>query len=165
MANPETAAVVEVEVRIDASPETVFDFFTQPEKMVQWMGRSHELDPRPGGVLRCDINGRDVASGSYVELDPPRRVVFTWGWELEEDRTRPGSSTVEVSLDPDGDGTLVHLVHKDLAAEESRANHRHGWTHYLERLAVAAPGGDPGADPWATPQGADQDFEGGKSEH
>ena len=165
MANPETAAAVEVEVRIDASPETVYDFFTDPEKMVQWMGRSHELDPRPAGLFRCDINGRDVASGSYVELDPPRRVVFTWGWESEENRTRPGSSTVAVSLEPAGEGTLVRLVHSDLASEESRANHRHGWTHYFERLRIAATGGDAGADPWATPAGADDDFDGSHRKH
>jgi uncharacterized protein YndB with AHSA1/START domain len=98
VASPEAATAVEVVVRIDASRETVFDFFTDPDKMVQWMGRSHELDPRAGGVFRCDINGRDVASGSYVEVDRPRRVVFTWGWESEESATRPGTSTVEVSL-------------------------------------------------------------------
>jgi uncharacterized protein YndB with AHSA1/START domain len=163
--SPETATAVEVEVRIDASPETVFDFFTDPDKMVQWMGRSHELDPRPGGAFRCDINGRDIATGSYVEVDRPRRVVFTWGWESEENRTRPGSSTVEVELDEVDQGTLVRLVHRGLATEESRANHRHGWQHYTQRLALAAAGEDPGADPWATPQGADQEFEGGKSRH
>jgi uncharacterized protein YndB with AHSA1/START domain len=165
VASPEAATAVEVEVRIDASPETVFDFFTDPDKMVQWMGRSHELDPRPGGVFRCDINGRDIASGSYVEVDRPRRVVFTWGWESEESATRPGTSTVEVSLDEAGEGTLVRLVHRGLATEESRTQHRHGWEHYAERLGVAAVGGDPGADPWATPQGADEEFEDAKSEH
>jgi uncharacterized protein YndB with AHSA1/START domain len=159
VASPEAGTAVEVEVRIDASPETVFDFFTEPQKMVQWMGRSHELDPRPGGAFRCDINGRDVASGSYLELDPPRRVVFTWGWESEQNRTQPGTSTVEVSLEPAGDGTLVRLTHKDLASEESRANHRHGWTHYFARLSIAAAGGDAGPDPWATPGGADEGFE------
>lgn len=158
MASAETAAAVEIEVRIDASPETVFEFFTDPDKMVQWMGRSHELDPRPGGTFRCDINGREVASGSYQEIDPPRRVVFTWGWESEESLTRPGSSTVEVDLEPAGEQTLVRLTHRDLPGEEQRAAHKHGWDHYTERLAVAASGGNPGADPWGTPEGADRDF-------
>jgi len=162
--SPETAAAVEIEVRIDASPETVFDFFTDPDKMVQWMGRSHELDPRPGGVFRCDINGRDVASGTYVELEPPRRVVFTWGWESEESATEPGTSRVEVSLEPEQDQTLVRLVHRDLASEESRAQHLHGWQHYTGRLAIAAAGGEPGADPWATPEGADEEFEAGNGD-
>ncbi|HET9162883.1 MAG TPA: SRPBCC domain-containing protein [Solirubrobacterales bacterium] len=72
MASAHTGAAVEVETRIAASPETVFDFFTDPDKMIQWMGRSAELDPRPGGAFRCDINGRDVAGDEYVEVDPPR---------------------------------------------------------------------------------------------
>jgi len=158
VASAETAAAVEIEVRIDASPETVFEFFTDPDKMVQWMGRSHELDPRPGGTFRCDINGREVASGSYQEIDPPRRVVFTWGWESEESLTTPGSSTVEVDLEPAGEQTLVRLTHRDLPGEEQRAAHKHGWDHYTERLAVAASGGDPGEDPWGTPEGADREF-------
>ena len=165
MPSAETEAAVEVEVRIDADPETVFEFLVDPAKMVQWMGRSHELDPRPGGVFSCDLNGRDVASGAYVEVDRPRRVVFTWGWESEENSTRPGASTVEVTLAPDGAGTLVTLVHRDLVSEESRANHAHGWRHYTERLALAAAGRDPGIDPWATPGGADEEFEDGKRAH
>jgi uncharacterized protein YndB with AHSA1/START domain len=144
-----------VEVRIAASPETVFDFFTDPDKMIQWMGRSAELEPRPGGVLRCDINGRDVASGEYVELDPPRRLVFTWGWEGEGSVTAAGSSTVEVVLEPDGDGTQLRLAHRGLPTAESAERHGHGWRHYTERLAAAAAGNGPGADPWATPEGVD----------
>lgn len=154
MASTETATAVEVEVRIGANPETVFDFFTDPDKMIQWMGRAAELDPRPGGVLRCDINGRNVASGEYVELDPPRRLVFTWGWEGEDSVTKPGSSKVEVLLAPDGDGTHLRLIHRDLPSAESAERHGHGWRHYTERLSLAATGADPGADPWTSPDGA-----------
>lgn len=155
MANAETGAAVEVETHVAASPETVFEFFTDPDKMIQWMGRAAELEARPGGVFRCDINGRDVAGGEYVEIDPPRRVVFTWGWESADSITAPGSTTVEVMLEPAEEGTQVRLVHRDFSATEVAEKHRHGWEHYAERLAVAAAGGDPGADPWATPDGAD----------
>jgi uncharacterized protein YndB with AHSA1/START domain len=165
VASAPTEAAVEVAVKIAASPDTVFDFFTDPDKMIQWMGRDADLDPRPGGVLRCDINGRDIASGEFVELDPPNRVVFTWGWDAEDSNTRPGSSTVEVTLQPDGDGTRVTLTHRDLPTAESREAHGHGWNHYMERLATAAAGGDPGADPWATPQGADREFEDSDKTH
>ncbi len=79
MASAETANAVEVEVRIGASPETVFDFFIDPDKMIQWMGRSAELEPRPGGAMRCDINGDSVASGEFVELDRPRRIALHLG--------------------------------------------------------------------------------------
>ena len=155
MASAETGAAVEVETRIAASPETVFDFFTDPDKLIQWMGRSAELDPRPGGAFRCDINGRSVASGEYLELDPPRRIVFSWGWEGADNVTLPGSSRVEVQLEGEGEGTRLRLIHSDLPSEESAEKHRHGWEHYAERLTVAASGGNPGADPWATPEDAD----------
>lgn len=146
MPNAEIVDAVEVEVRIAASPETVFGFFTEPDRMIQWMGRSAQLDPRPGGSFRCDINGDAIASGEYVAVEPPGRVVFSWGWEGEDSVTKPGTSTVEVLLAADGDGTRVRLIHSDLPSAESADKHGHGWRHYLDRLAVAGAGGDAGPD-------------------
>ena len=148
---PETAAVVEREIRIAARPETVFDFLVDPEKMVRWKGRSAELDPRPGGVYRVEISDQAIARGEYVEIERPKRVVFTWGWEGQETGPHgvaPGSSRVEVELSPDGDGTLVRLRHLDLP-EDEREIHGQGWDNYLGRLAKAAAGEDPGPDPFA----------------
>jgi uncharacterized protein YndB with AHSA1/START domain len=146
--------VVEREVRIAARPETVFAFFIDPEKMILWKGRRAELDARPGGVYRVEISDQAIAKGEYIEIDAPRRVVFTWGWEGQEQSegahaVAPGSSRVEISLEPDGDGTLVRLRHLDLP-EESREIHGQGWDLYLGRLAIAAAGGDPGPDPTAS---------------
>jgi len=155
VASAETGTAAEVEIRIAASPETVFDFFTDPDKMIQWMGRSADLDPRAGGTLRCDINGRDVARGEYVAVERPDRLVFTWGWEGEEPTVAPGGSTVEVLLARDGEGTRLHLIHSDLPSVESAERHSHGWTHYTERLSAVATGADPGADPWANPDAVD----------
>lgn len=155
MASADTREAVEVETRIAASPEAVFEFFTDADKMIQWMGRSAELDARPGGVFRCDINGRSIASGEFVELDPPRRAVFTWGWEGDEPIVAPGATTIEVLLEPEGDGIHLRLIHRDLPGAEAAAKHREGWVHYAERLATVAGGGDPGADPWATPGDAE----------
>ncbi len=149
--------VVDVEVRIPAKPETVFAFFTDPEKMTRWKRVEAMLQPTPGGVYRVNINGRDIALGRYVEVVPGSRVVFTWGWERQESSVPPGSSTVEVSLTPDGDGTIVRLRHLGLAAA-ARDAHREGWEHYLPRLVVAASGDDPGPDPWAA--GAGQENQG-----
>lgn len=137
--------VIEREVRVEASPDTVFEFFTDPEKATRWMGTAATLDPRPGGVYRLEI-GEWTALGEYVEVDPPRRVAFTWGWENQESVTPPGSSTVEVTLTPDGDATIVRLVHRDLPADAIEA-HAHGWDQYMPRLATAAAGGDAGRDP------------------
>lgn len=150
MPNAETVDAVEVEVRIAASPETVFDFFTDPGLMIQWMGREVEIDPRPGGGFRCEVNDEAIASGEYVVVEPPERVVFTWGWNGEDSVTKAGTSTVEVLLAPDGDGTHLRLIHSDLANAESATKHGHGWRHYLDRLAVAASGGDPGHDEYAS---------------
>jgi uncharacterized protein YndB with AHSA1/START domain len=146
---PEVATVVEREIRIAARPETVFDYFIDPDKMVQWKGRKADLDPRPGGIYRVEISDQAIARGEYVEIHAPSRVVFTWGWEGQETGEHavpPGSSRVEVELTPDGDGTLVRLRHLDLP-EESREIHGQGWDMYLSRLAAAAEGRDPGADP------------------
>ena len=140
---------VEKEVRIAASPETVYAFFTDPEKMARWMGIEITLDPVPGGIFRVDVTGVNKASGHYVELKSYTRVVFTWGWEGDA-MIPPGSTTVEIDLIPDGDGTLLRLVHKDLPTTESRERHSEGWDHYTTRLATAATGGDPGPDPWVS---------------
>lgn len=145
---------VEREVRIAARPETVFEFFTDPEKMIRWKGRRAELDARPGGTYRVEINDQAIALGEYVEVDPPGRIVFTWGWEGQEGgqgehAVPPGSSRVEITLEPHGDGTLVRLRHLDLPAE-SRELHGQGWDLYLGRLTAAASGGDPGPDPNST---------------
>lgn len=139
----EVAEPITHEIRIQARPETVYEFLTDPDKMARWKGTSAELDPRPGGIYRVEI-GRTIVVGQYVELEPPRRVVFTWGWE-GNDAVPPGSSTVEVTLTPDGDGTILHLVHRDLPAA-ARAEHDGGWSHFLPRLEIAAAGGDPGPD-------------------
>ena len=140
--------IVEREVRIAAGPATVFEFFTDPDKMIQWKGRKAELDPRPGGIYRVDINDQAVARGEYLEVDPPHRVVFTWGWEggEAEHAVPPGSSRVEVTLEPDGEGTLVRLRHHDLP-DEALEIHGQGWDLFLGRLAKAAVGEDPGPIP------------------
>jgi uncharacterized protein YndB with AHSA1/START domain len=151
VASAETAAAVVREVQIAAAPETVYEFLVDPDRMIQWMGRKAELEPRPGGLFRVDINGTHISRGEFVELDPPHRVVFTFGWEGDTSIVKAGESTVEVTLTADGDGTLLRLAHKDLP-DESRDSHGHGWEHYLQRLEVSAGGGDPGKDPWSDPK-------------
>lgn len=146
---PTETNAVEREVRVAARPETIFPFFTEPELMTRWMGVSAEADPRPGGIYRVHVDGMShVARGEFVEVSAPERVVFTWGWESGDSPVRPGSSTVEVTLTPDGDHTIVRLVHSDLPSRESAEAHTTGWDHYLERLQIAGAGGDPGPDPW-----------------
>ena len=65
-------------VHVKAAPETVFPYFTDPALIVQWIGDRAELDARPGGLFALDMR-RSLARGTYLTLDPPYRVVFTWG--------------------------------------------------------------------------------------
>ena len=151
------------EIHIAATPEEVFSYFTDAQKLVVWKATSAELDARPGGHFRMDVTGRgDVARGEYVEIAPPHRVVFTWAW-MRDTPAPPAPSVVEVTLAPDGDGTLLRLVHRGVPAE-IRDGSAKGWDHYLHRLALAAAGSDPGPDPWASaptndvsPNGAEED--------
>jgi uncharacterized protein YndB with AHSA1/START domain len=131
-------------VHIAATPERVFDHFIRPEAIVTWMGDYARLEPRPGGVFHVDINGVPVR-GRYLEVDPPRRLVISWG-HAGSDVLPPEASTLEVTLSPDAGGTTVTVVHRDLPDAEA-AQHAIGWSHFLARLAVAAAGGDPGPDP------------------
>ena len=87
------------------------------------------------------IAGGATVVGEFVEIDPPQRVVFTWGWEGDEE-VPPGSSTVEVTLTRDGDATVLHRVHRDLPAGQG-ARHMEGWEHFVPRLFEAAAGRDP----------------------
>jgi uncharacterized protein YndB with AHSA1/START domain len=142
--------VLERELHIAARPETVFTFFTDPDKMIRWMGKQATLDPRPGGICRIDMNGHDITRGEYLEVVPYSRVVFSFGWEAEGSTPRPGKSTVEISLIPDGEGTLLRLRHLGLTAEE-RPNHGQGWDQFLPGLVAAAEGHSSEHDPGMMP--------------
>lgn len=136
------------QLRIEAPPEVVITYFTDPIKMARWMGIDHKLDPVPGGVFMVDVNGRDVAVGEYFEVSPTR-VVFTWGWR-EQDDLPPGSSTVEVNLTSDGDATILDFAHHGLPTAERRDSHAQGWGYYLTRLEATAAGREPGPDEYVT---------------
>jgi uncharacterized protein YndB with AHSA1/START domain len=128
---------IEITQRIEAPPELVFAYLTEPGRFTRWMGVGAELDPRPGGRYRIDVDGEHVATGEYREVEPPRRLVMTWGWEGNPS-VPPGSTTVEITLEADRDGTLLRLRHLGLPNEDERRIHRGGWDQYLTRLAASA---------------------------
>jgi uncharacterized protein YndB with AHSA1/START domain len=138
--------VLEVSVHIKARPETVFGYFTDPAKYAQWMGSDVTIAAAPGGTYRVRMREGVEVSGHFVEVDKPRRVVFTWGW-THDLAVAPGSTRVEVTLIEDDDGTQVVLRHHGLPDDEQCEHHGDGWRVYLDRLAVRATGGDPGPDP------------------
>jgi len=150
VANTTETVAVERAIVIAATPETVWELLVDPEKAGLWMGLQIWSGPREGGLYRVEVIPGQIARGELVELDPPRRLVHTWGWEGDDNPVPPGSTTIEYELTPEGDGTLLRVVHSGLPTAESAASHGHGWDHYFDRLSIAAAGGDPGPDPWLT---------------
>jgi uncharacterized protein YndB with AHSA1/START domain len=136
------------EVLIQASPETIWQFLVDPTKAVRWMGVAANLDPWTGGRYRVEVLPGDVVLGEFVELDPPRRLVQTWGWESPSGSVPAGSTTVAFDLVPRGTRTLLRVTHSGLSRGSAADKHARGWDHYLPRLAAVASGDDAGADPW-----------------
>jgi uncharacterized protein YndB with AHSA1/START domain len=126
-------------ILIDAAPDEVFDYFTQPDALTRWMGDRAVLDPRPGGEFTLFFDDRCV-QGCYVEVDRPRRLIITWGRRGSR-QLPPFSSTLEVSFTPEGPGTRVSIVHRGLPDSEAR-RHALGWQNYLARLRVVGSGGE-----------------------
>jgi uncharacterized protein (TIGR03086 family) len=132
---------------IDATPEEAFALLTEPERLRRWQAVSAAVDLRVGGDYRLTVTPGHIASGTFTEVDPGKRVVYSWGWIDSEDLA-PGSSTIVVEIEPSGDKTLVRLTHYGLSTAQA-VGHGEGWTHYMERLSDAASSGDAGLDPWA----------------
>jgi uncharacterized protein YndB with AHSA1/START domain len=125
------------EIAIQAGADAVYEMFTDPAKLVRWIGIRALLEPRPGGTFRFELMPGEFCSGRYVELVPGRRVVFTWGWESGAIPVEPGSSTVEVDLSEHEGVTRLRLTHRGLDAAV-RPIHDEGWGTFLSKLAAAA---------------------------
>jgi uncharacterized protein YndB with AHSA1/START domain len=132
-------------IDIQAPPEVVFAHLVDAQRMVAWMGQRADLQPVVGGGFAVDINGVPFR-GEYLEVDPPRRVVVSWGMAGSDDLP-PGASRVEFTLRPIPLGTALTLRHTGLPETRART-HAAGWANYLGRLRLAASGTDPGADLW-----------------
>ena len=104
--------------------------------MIEWFGSAATLDPRPGGVYLVEGVKGNVARGQFVEVDPPRRVVFTFGWD-GGGTVPPGSTTVEITLRAEADETVLTLIHRDLPPDGIEPHDR-GWSHFLDQLVGAA---------------------------
>jgi len=133
------------EVDLPAPAEEVFRHLTDPAAMIRWMGQHAVLKPVPGGTFEVDINGIPVR-GEYLEVDPPRRVLVSWG-VAGSTGMPPGATEVEFTLTAIPAGTRLRLVHRGLPPDQARV-HAAGWQHFLDRLTPAVTGADPGPDPW-----------------
>ena len=120
--------------RISAPIEAVFDFLIDQEKLSRWMGQV-DHDPTPGGGFQLTM-GDHVASGTYLAVDPPTTVSYTWGWDHAEE-VPPGSTTVTFTLSADGADTIVELRHDGLPLGPED-EHIVGWTRCMTLLPYEA---------------------------
>jgi uncharacterized protein YndB with AHSA1/START domain len=134
-AAPEDAITATIDVR--APIDAVYAMFTEPQELIRWIGVRAMLEPRPGGQFRFELMEGEFCSGRYLELDPPNKVVFTWGWESGALPVEPGSSTVTVELTHADGTTHVQLTHAGLS-KQMREHHSGGWANFLPRLKAAA---------------------------
>ncbi len=122
--------------RFNASQERVYRAFAEGDLVAQWFGPDgfdctvHEYDARPGGgysVIMCSPEGtQHPLSGTFHEVTPFDRLVFTWIWGGEGDLA--GRETlVELDFVPVGDQTELRLTHTMLPSEEACNQHRGGW--------------------------------------
>jgi uncharacterized protein (TIGR03086 family) len=139
--------LAEKTVLLPVSTDEAFALITEPDRLRRWKTVSARVDLRAGGQYRWTVVPGHVAAGTFVEVEPGRRIVFGWGWEGSPD-LGPDASTVTITLEPAEGGTLVRLVHDGLT-EQQAASHLEGWNHFFARLELAASTGDAGPDDWA----------------
>src|SRR6516162_10355172 len=137
----------EKSVLVPLNADETFALITQPDRLRRWQVITARVDLRAGGDYRWTVIPGHSVAGTFTEVDPGRRVVFSWGWEGSAELP-PGASTVIITLEPAVGGTMVRLTHEGLTGEQE-ASHAEGWTHYLGRLVTAATAGDAGPDEWA----------------
>ena len=127
-----------------ASPELVFDFVTKQEHIAKWWGPETmhcpvlNMNLTKLGAWLSTMENKDgqqyTVSGEVVDVDPPKRVEFTWAWHDEENaRGNESRVTFEVAGDGSG-GSVFTLIHRGLVDEESRNGHEQGWTSSIRKL-------------------------------
>jgi uncharacterized protein YndB with AHSA1/START domain len=143
--------MLRLERLIPASPEQVFDAWVQPELLVKWWGPegyttpSPEVDVREGGRWRTVMidskGGEFIVGGVYRSIQRPRRLVFTWTWERQNDTpvAQPHETEITVTFEPaPGGGTKLVFVQQRFATTETRNRHSHGWNSMFNRLEQLA---------------------------
>jgi len=135
---------IRVERTFRARAQEVFDAWTSVEVLRRWWHAEHnwetphaELDLRVGGALRITMRdpqrGEDHGGGGqFTEIDPPRRIAFTWTWD-DDPSTR---QLIEVDFTDHGDRTSVVLTHSGIPAQ-AKDDHAVGWQNSFDNLEAA----------------------------
>jgi len=136
-----TGPILEIRRRLKGGAEQIFDLWTKPDLMVRWMSPfpgavdcKASSDLRPGGTFSLVMSSAEASRevfGTYVEIDRPRKLVFTWIGPL----TNNVNTLVTVELDPQGDETDLVLTHQRLPTSAIVEGHTKGWGIILDHLA------------------------------
>jgi uncharacterized protein YndB with AHSA1/START domain len=118
---------------IGAPPAAVFEYFTDSARWAAWWGAGSTIDARPGGRVFIKYPGGNEASGEVVEVTPPSRIVFTYGYNSGAPMG-PGASRVTIELDAVAQGTRLRLTHV-LSDAAVRDEHVQGWRYQLSVFA------------------------------
>ena len=124
-------------VTIRAPRDVVFRYFTDSQRFAAWWGEGSTIEGRVGGAMRIRYPNDVVAAGEVVEIEPDRRVVFTYGYENAHPELPAGSSRVTVELEDHPEGTKLSFVH-ELPEEKMRDHHVPGWRYHLAVFANVA---------------------------
>lgn len=126
--------------RFNATPEKVYAAWTDPTQLVKWFGPDSgpvtkaETDVRVGGRYMVEFNTEDGekhnVSGVYREVETNAKLQFTWRWITMPER----ESLVTILIKPDGDGSILTLIHEQFFDEAARDGHEQGWTGCLAKL-------------------------------
>jgi uncharacterized protein YndB with AHSA1/START domain len=143
---PQTQVIAPIELIVNrtfqAPIEKVFRAWTDPDALDRWFSPtddvtiSSSVDLRVGGAYRIEIIKSDgtsfLTSGTYLEVQPPHRLAFTWSGGCKLD----GHDTlVTIEFYSIGNATQVTLTHQNFSSDDSRNKHEHGWNGCLDRLA------------------------------
>jgi uncharacterized protein YndB with AHSA1/START domain len=124
----------------------VFSYFTDAGKLARWMGISARVRPVPDGEFHVQMSKDTWVRGTFLALEPSRRLALGWRWERQPP-VPAETSRVDIAFIPRQGGVLVRLAHSGVPSS-SATGYRDGWANYLARLAMAASGRDPGPDTW-----------------
>ena len=120
---------------IHARPETIFSFFTDSERWAKWWGAGSHIEPRKGGAVLIRYPNAVEAAGEVIEITPPTRLVFTYGYANGQP-IAAGASRVTITLAPIDRGTRLTLHHA-FADKAVREMHEAGWRYQLALFANA----------------------------
>jgi uncharacterized protein YndB with AHSA1/START domain len=127
--------VLERTVEIGAPVDVVFEYFTDPALWAAWWGAGSSIEATPGGRMTIRHNNGVEVVGDVLDVEPPRRIVFTYGYATGQQQPKPGGSQVTITLEPVGTSTRLRLAHAftEVARREAFVQ---GWRYQLSVFAT-----------------------------